>query len=212
MPDQDFTVDITDQSVNVRLDVSRRSPRTRFYWCIFFIAIIICLFLFLPWKDGGSSLWHNFSSSPVDSGDFTTKLVITLSVLVLTGLTSWRWVVSANPSDESFHCDRSTLTISRVRWLDFHNKDWHTRSYRLADIANIRYQPVGRMGSGKGSSIYGLRFLAGGKTQRVLPGITPRQADKILKALKALGADVPDDPEFSKILEEDIFWHKDSPI
>jgi hypothetical protein len=67
---------------------------------------------------------------------------------------------------------------------------------------------VGSIG-GQGGSIYGLRFLAGGKTQRVLPGITPRQADKILKALKAFGADVPDDPEFSKKLEEDIFWHKD---
>ena len=112
----------------------------------------------------------------------------------------------AYPSDESFHCDRSTLTISRVRWLDIHNKDWETRSYPLADIEKIRYQALA---SAKGSSIYGLRFLAGGKTQRVLPGITPRQADKVLKALKALGADVSDDPEFSKRLEEDKFWHKD---
>ena len=118
------------------------------------------------------------------------------------GLLLWRWVVSAYPSDESFHCDRSTLTISRVRWLDIHNKDWNTRSYVLADIAKIRYRALARA---QGGSIYGLRFLAGGRTQRVLPGIKPRQADEILKALKAFGADVPDDPEFSKMLEEDIF-------
>jgi hypothetical protein len=202
MADQEFTVDITDQSVGVRLDVSRRSPRTRFYWCGFYIAFLICAILFLPGKHGGSGLWHDSSE------DFTTKLVILLSVVGLTGLYAWRWVVSASPSDERFHCDRSTVTLSRVRWLDIHNKNWHTRSYPLADIKNIRYQAVGSIG-GQGGSIYGLRFLAGGKTQRVLPGITPRQADKVLKALKAFGADVPDDPEFSKKLEEDIFWHKD---
>ncbi|HSR07995.1 MAG TPA: hypothetical protein VLM42_12650 [Bryobacteraceae bacterium] len=209
MAEQAFEIDITDQSVNVRLDVSTASPRTRFYWCIFFIALGalgICLLLVRPGSHGDPSMWHDLSTSPVDSGNFLVPLVLVLSFPVFVGLISWRWVVMAYPSDESFHCDRSTLTISRVRWLDIHNKDWETRSYPLADIEKIRYQALA---SAKGSSIYGLRFLAGGKTQRVLPGITPRQADKVLKALKALGADVSDDPEFSKRLEEDKFWHKD---
>jgi len=91
-----------------------------------------------------------------------------------------------------FHCDRSTLTISRVRWLDIHNnKDWHTRSYPLADIANIRYQAVARTG-GKGGNLRSPLYRRR-QDAEVLPGIEPRQADRILKALKAFGADVPAD-------------------
>src|SRR5579872_6413103 len=197
MAEQAFEIDITDQSVNVRLDVSTASPRTRFYGCIFFLALGVLGVWVVLVRSGGHgdpSLWHDLSTSPVDSGNFLVPLVLVLSFPLFMGLISWRYVVMAYPSDESFHCDRSTLTLSRVRWLDIHNKDWQTRSYPLADIADIRYRAVA---SAKGGSIYGLRFLAGGKTQRVLPGITPRQADKVLKALKALGADVPDDPDFS---------------
>jgi hypothetical protein len=46
----------------------------------------------------------------------------------------------------------------------------------------------------RGYSIDGLRFDAGGKTQRILPNLKPRDAEKVLITLKALGADVPDDP------------------
>jgi len=38
--------------------------------------------------------------------------------------------------------------------------------------------------------------------QRVLPGLKLREADKILKALKTFGVDVPDDPTLSKKLAE----------
>jgi len=64
----------------------------------------------------------------------------------------------------------------------------------------MRYQAIA---NAKGISIYGLSFIAGGRTLRVLPGLKPRQADKILKALKAFGADVPDDPTLSKKLAEE---------
>jgi hypothetical protein len=63
----------------------------------------------------------------------------------------------------------------------------------------MRYQAIA---SARGVSIYGLRFNAGGRTERVLPGLKPREADKILKALKAFGADVPDDPTLSRKLAE----------
>ena len=51
--------------------------------------------------------------------------------------------------------------------------------------------------------MYGIQFTAGGRTHRVLPGLKPREADKILKTLKSFGADVPDDPTLSKKLAED---------
>jgi hypothetical protein len=202
MTEPDFHVDINDQSVSVRLNVSGHSPRGRFYASIFFVAFLalaMCGLLFLPGKHGNPSMWHDLSSYPVDSGWFIFPMALLLGFPPLAGLLTWRYVVSAYPSDETFRCDRSTLTISRVRWLDIQNKHWDTRSYALADIVKMRYQAIARA---KGASIYGLRFIAGGRTQRVLPGLKPREADKTLKAFKAFGADVPDDPTLSRKLAE----------
>ena len=199
MPEPDFHVDINDRSVSVRLNVS---PRRRFYASIFFIAMLalmVCGLLFLSGKNGSPSMWHDLSSFPVNSGDFIVPLVILLSCVAFVVLLSWRYVVSAYPSDETFYCDGRTLTISKVRWLDIHNKHWDTCSYAVPEIVNMRYQAIARA---RGTSIYGLRFIAGGKTQRVLPGLKPREADKILKVLKSFGADVPDDPKLLKKLAE----------
>jgi hypothetical protein len=146
-------------------------------------------------------MWHDLKSSPADSGDFIFPVTILLGSPLLMGLLTWRYLVSDYPSDEIFHCDGRTLTVSKVPWLDIHNKHWDSRSYTLTDIVDLRYQAIARA---KGSSIYGLCFVATGRAHRVLPGLKPREADKILKALKALGADVPDDPTLSRKLAEDI--------
>lgn len=207
MAEQKFQIDIDDQSVRVRLNVSEYSPYGRFYACIFFIALGalgICALLFLPGKHGNPSMWHDLSSYPVDSGSFVFPFVLLLSFPPFIGLLLWRYVVSAYPSDEAFQCDRSMLTISKVRWLDFRNKRWHSRSYALAEIGNMRYQAIA---SAKGTSIYGLRFVAGGRDQRVLPGLKASEADKILKALQVLGVDVPDDPELPRRLAEETEGH-----
>jgi len=201
MPEPDFHVDINDRSVSVRLNVS---PRRRFYASIFFIAILalmICGLLFLSGKNGSPSMWHDLSSSPVNSGGFIFPLVILLSGVAFVVLLTWRYIISAYPSDETFYCDGRTLTISKVRWLDIHNRHWNTCSYAVPEIVNMRYQAIARA---RGTSIYGLRFIAGGKTQRVLPGLRPREADKILKTLKTFGADVPDDLKLSKKPAEGI--------
>ena len=81
------------------------------------------------------------------------------------------------------------MTISKVPWLDVRNSHWVTHTYSLHDISQIRF---GVIASAKGSSMRGLRFLASGKKQKVLPGLKAPEAKEILKALKALGADVAD--------------------
>ena len=132
-------------------------------------------------------MWRDLSGARVDSGSFVVDLVILSFVPVLVFLTSRRYVVSAYPSDETFYCDRSTLTISRAKWFDFHNRRWDTRSYALVEVVGIRYGAVARLQS---TSIYGLRFVAGGRKKRILPGLSSNHADAILKALKSFGADV----------------------
>jgi hypothetical protein len=183
----EFSLDISERSVKVRLV---ESQRTRFYAFIFFIVVTVLVMfglLFLPGKHGNPSMWRDLSASPVDSGSFVVDLVILSLVPILIFLTSRRYVVSAYPSDETFYCDRSTLTISRAQWFDFHNRHWDTRSYALVEVVGIRYGVVARLQS---ASIYGLHFISGGRKERVLPGLNSHDADTILNALKSIGADV----------------------
>jgi hypothetical protein len=207
MADQNLQIDIDDQSVSVRLDVSKYSPHRRFCVCIFYIALLalaVCVLLFAPLVDGAPSMWQDLSTYPVNSGTSILALVVLVGSPLLIFLLLRRYMVFAYPSDETFRCDRATVTVSRVRWFDFNNKHWDTRSYALGEIGNLRYEAIAEA---KWVSIYGLRFSAGGGTQRVLPGLKPRDADKILKALKVFGVDIPDDPESLKKLAEDAEDH-----
>jgi hypothetical protein len=201
MTSETLYVDVTDRSINVRLDVA---PRARFYACIFFLAvgaIVICGLLFPPGKGNRPSMWHDLSSSPASSGNFIVPLILLLSAPALMGLLLWRYIMLAYPSAETFHCDGVALTLSKVRWLDIQNKHWDTRSYPLAEIAEMKYQAIARA---KGRSVYGLRFIADGKVQRVLPGLKPSEADRILTTLRAFGADVRTDPTLSRELADEV--------
>jgi hypothetical protein len=188
--EEKFEIEVTSQSVKVRLNASKKSPRGRFCWCIFFAAVwsvVLSLVVFARGKRGQSSMWHDLTTHPVNSQGFIVPTVLLLGTSALIVLLSWRYVVMAYPSDETFYCDRSTLTISKVRWLDIQNADWRTRSYPLNTIIGIKYRAVART---RGATVYGLRFKAAGRNERVLPGLGTHDAGAILKALKAFGADV----------------------
>lgn len=190
MANPDFHIEISDQAVSVRLDASTKSPHGRLYALIFhaaLVALLMCGLLFLPGKHGNPSMYHDMSVNSVGSGRFVFPLALLLITPFFMALLTWRYVVYAYPSDETFHCDRSTLTISKVRWLDFHNKEWETRFYRLGEIENMRYKALARS---KNASVYGIRFTARGETERILPGLNTHQAGKILKALGTFGVDV----------------------
>ncbi|CAN5424102.1 hypothetical protein BH10ACI4_BH10ACI4_05700 [soil metagenome] len=137
-------------------------------------------------KHGEPGMWHDFATNPVNSSGFIIPLLIIVGCSALVALLSWRYVVMAYPSDETFYCDRSTLTISKVCWLDIHNKDWRVRSYPVEWITGLKYRSVA---TAKGGAVYGLRFEAGGRSERILPGLGTRDASKILKAVKSLGVD-----------------------
>jgi hypothetical protein len=196
-----FNIELNDQSVKVRLISSEGSPRGRFHAFfsnLVWLVLALCLSLFIPGKYG-TSVWHELSSAPVDSGLFRFVSILMLGIFALVIMLSWEYWVAASPSDQTICCDRSTLTVSTVRWLDIHNKDWDTRSYALEEITKMKYDLVA---CAKGGAVYGLCFTARGKTHAVLPGVKPRAADKILKALKALGVNVPEDPKLATILAE----------
>jgi hypothetical protein len=188
MPEK-LHVEITDHSVGVCLNVS---PKTRFYATGFFTLFtlaIICLLLFLPGKNGGSGVWQ----------DRPTSLFFLAAFPVAIVLLQHRYVRMAYPSDETFQCDRSILKVSRVRWWDVNNSARDTWSWSLSEVSDIRFAVLARS---KGAAIYGLRFTTAGGTERILPGLKPRDAKNILAALKAWGADVTEDGLLERKLKE----------
>lgn len=199
MPDQEFHLEITERFVDVRLDAPRR---TRFYALAFFAGLTViamCALLFLPGKHGAPSIWLDLLMSDPGSSGFLIGCFLLLSFPLLMLVMTKRYVRLAFPSDETFRCDGLTLTIARARWFDVNNSRWDTFSFALAHVKKIRYRRIAYL---RGYSVYGLRFIADGKTRRVLPGLKGGDAEKILLTLKALGADVPDDPPVPSKLKE----------
>ncbi len=186
---QEFEVELTSQSVTVRLCASRKAPHRRFYWAGFWLLVWIgglCVSLFTQ-KFGEPNAWHDLVTYPVNSLVFIFILLILIGSQALIGLIFWRSVSMNYPSDETFYCDSSILTISKVRWLDVHNKDWKTRSYPIRKITGLKYQPFSRL---RKLAPYGLRFEAAGRSERVLPGLGTHDADRIREAVKSFGVHV----------------------
>jgi len=91
------------------------------------------------------------------------------------------------PVNETFHCDASTLTISKVKWFDTTNTQWSSRTFPIGRIVQVRFATIA---SDRYRSVSGLRFRVDGEKFKVLPGLQPRQANKILDALQDLGVDI----------------------
>ena len=106
---------------------------------------------------------------------------------------------AAWPSEETLRCDHTTLTISRIPYLDFRNLKWNTKSYALRDIERFRFAIYA---SAKGSSKYGFRFRANGRRHKTLPGLEAPEAQNILKALQGFGIDVVLDDKLQKKVSE----------
>jgi hypothetical protein len=195
---EDFTISINRDSVDVRLDPSSRSPHAKLGGAVFIASVgivVFCASLFLSGKNGSPSMWQDMSNASIESGSF----LVPLGVLVVgCGLLLWmgfRWSAAAWPSDETLHCDHTTLIISRIPYLDFRNRAWKTKSYALRDIEQFRFAIYA---SGKGRSIYGFRFLVSGRRYKALPGLEAPEAQNIMKALQTFGIDVVLDNKLQK--------------
>jgi len=198
----DFTISISKDLVEVRLNPSASSPYAKLGGAIFSASMVIavlCALLFLPGKQNRPSMWHDMSNARIESGDFLVPLTI---LIVCGGFIAWlgfRWSAAAWPSDETLLCDHTDLTISRVPYLDFRNRTWKTKSYPVRGIEKFRYSVYA---SAKGSSIYGFRFRANGREHKTLPGLEAPEAQSILKALQCLGVDAVLDNKLQKKADE----------
>jgi len=203
MPRGDFSISITQDAVDVKYTPSATSPRGKLFGFVFTIIVLLllaCAVLFLPGKNGRPSMWHNLAEAPSGSADFLGPVIGLGLFLGLFGWQGIRYARAAWASDETFHCDRAAITISRVPWLDFSDHTWRTHTYPLTEVSKIRYAVIA---SAKGRQFWGLRFRAHGR-KWALPGLEAPEAKAILVGLKNLGADVPDDPKLDKRIKQTL--------
>jgi hypothetical protein len=203
MANSDFSISITDKAVDVTYTPSKSSPRGKLFGFIFIAStniLLVCAMLFLPGKHGNLSMWQNLNYAPAGSSDFFAPLILLSLVVSLLGWWGFRYARAAWASDETFHCDHDAITISRVPWLDFSNRTWRTYKYPLTEVSAIRFAVIA---SARGARYWGLRFRAHGR-KWTLPGLEAPEAKTILVGLKALGADVPDDPNLEKRIKETL--------
>jgi len=203
MAHSDFSISITDKAVDVRYTPSVSDPRGKLFSFIFIIIAIVvvaCAVLFLPGKHGNPSMWHDLASAPADSSGFLVPVIGLVFFIGLFGWQGFRYARAAWASDETFHCDREAITISRIPWLNFSNRIWRTYTCPLTEVSAIRFAVIA---SAKGRQFWGLRFRADGR-KWVLPGLEAPEAKTILAGLKALGADVPDDPQLDKRIKQTL--------
>lgn len=203
MAHSDFSISITDKSVDVRYTPSVSEPRGKLFGFIFTIGMLVvlaCAVLFLPGKHGNPSMWHDLASGPASSSGFLVPVIGLPLFMGLFGWQAFRYARAAWASDETFHCDREAITVSRIPWLNFSNRTWRTYTYPLTEVRAIRFAVIA---SAKGRQFWGLRFQAPGR-KWALPGLEAPEAKTILTGLKGLGADVPDDPNLDKRIKQTL--------
>ena len=200
MAEHGFDIKTTPASLEVFRD-PRPKPKERFQGAAIIIGtmvLAVCALVFLPGKHEDPSMWHALANNSIGSPEFLFPASFVFCFLVIFGWFSIRWTLAAWPADDALRCDAQTFTALRERWFD--TTDTMTPvSFPLASITDLRYAVIARA---KNSAIYGLRFRLDGKKQKLLAGLEAPEAGKILEALKALGADVPDDPKLQKRIKE----------
>jgi len=196
MTNNDFSISIGKEAVEVRHIPSTTSPNGKLFGFLLNVGMIVavnCFLLFMPGKHDRPSMWED-----IQAGSYIFPTVLLTAGTAFLAWSGFRYARAAWPSDEIFYCDRHELTISRTPWWDFHNHHWNKYVYPLTDVSHLRFAAIASL---KNKTFYGIRFLARGR-RWALPGLEAPEAKRILIALKSLGADVPEDPKLEKRISQ----------
>jgi hypothetical protein len=188
---QKYEFNFTGDSLEARCNLPFGPKRN----CVLFSALLNGLAvwgIYRTWLWAGpyghSTLWYlAHHDSVLDSG----AVVFGTGSYILFLLLAIRLVC---PAGAILSCDRSQVTTTRIPWYSFTGR-WVTHTYNALDVSGfcLKY-----FGSGRGGSVYGIRFFVNGSKKTIFRGsIEPPEAYRILRGLKGLGHDVPHD---SKLL------------
>jgi hypothetical protein len=96
-----------------------------------------------------------------------------------------------------------------IPWYSF-TGHWVTHTYEAIDVSGFHLKFYG---SGKGGSVYGIRFYVNGSTKSIFHGsIQPPEAYRILLGLKSLGWDVPLDPKLLSHVKMGLYDRKEEEL
>lgn len=124
-----------------------------------------------------------------------TGLVLYLSVSFIFLALGFRYLL---PFGERLHCDRSTLTWSRIPWISHRNR-WVINSIPFTEVVGVSYAIVYQS-----KSVHGIVLETYDKNWKMFWGIEPPEANRILNGLKQLGVDVHHDPDMRLLIRESL--------
>ena len=197
-----YKIDISKDSVEVRRDGSTVPLDERVVGGLLSSGVSVVLggaTIFLPGRHDSLSVWENLMTHRWPSSDFVSALIMAIFMGILCGSLFLYGVRQLFPNGEILHCDRSTLTVSKIPWFSLRGK-WKIQSFPVADVSNSGFF-IHRSGR---SVVSGLRFLASGHKHKIFSGIEAPEADEILKGLAVLGADVDYDYEMRQRVQDSL--------
>jgi hypothetical protein len=189
MANRHFAIEITADALTVSTSESAHTNARRPSVNIAIMAASVGFFLWLCFHHDryGYSLWRYLVRYRAGSQTFNENLFAVLMLGMVCGLMFTVSLRAFFPSGETVHCDRSRLTISKIPFISFRGK-WQTRWLPTSEVKGLHFAVLQ---SGKGDSIYGIRFHTVASKDKMLAGVTAPQAYKIIGALKKLGAEAP---------------------
>jgi hypothetical protein len=207
MRTSDYRIQVTADSVDVECDVPLRSSRfpkpqpSPHSIGSFFVLFASVMLYFLCFGHGrNSSIWKTIVGSRPGSADFVFNVIFAAFALVLSVFILAVGIRYLLPFCERLHCDRTTLTWSKIPWVSFGNRRV-TRSIPVAEIVRASYSIVFK---GRREHYYGILLETDGKPWKMFWGIESPEANRILRGLKGLGVNIQDDPEMRESIRETL--------
>ena len=198
MQTSNYRIKVTEDSVDVECDTPFRSRTSQHSFGVLAVACSL-LFFFSGIGHGRSpGVWVILANSRPGSPDFMFNAFGAVFVLVVVVVIFAFGVRYCLPFGERLHCDRSTLTWSKIPWVSFGNH-WVQRSIPVSEIFRASYAIVY-----KSKGVYGILLETYGESWKMFWGIETPEANRVLRGLKELGVNIHQDPAMRESIRETL--------
>ena len=193
-----YRIQVTADSVDVECDTPFRSRTSQHLFGVLAIAGSLLMLYSGIGHGRNPGVWVILADSRPGSLGFIFNAFGAVVVLVAVVVFFAFGVRYCLPFGERLHCDRSTLTWSKIPWVSLGNH-WAKRSIPLSEISQASYAIVYRA-----QGVYGILFEMDGEPWKLFWGIETPEANRILCGLKGLGVNVKHDPEMRESIRETL--------
>lgn len=203
---QKYEIEVTDDSLEARCNLPFGPKQNRIAFSFLMLGLAawgIYRTWLSPDSQGYNNWWrlaHHYSMLDFDGVVIVTAIYASFTLIGI------RLVC---PAGEVLICDRNRVTTRRIPWYSFTGR-WVTHTYNALDVSGFRLKFYG---SGRGGSVYGIRFYVNGSTKSIFHGcIESPEAYRMLLGLKSLGLDVPPDPKLISHVKRGLYDRKEEEL